>query len=111
MSTRTFLVGILAIVLVVAVASVTWADGRERDWGPAPAASPHHGWYGRPCHHPGYRHCYAPRPVYVPVPGAIYVPAPAVVYASVPGAVYGGGYIGGAIAQPGWSFSWSMNLR
>jgi hypothetical protein len=110
MKTRTFLVAIVAVVLVVALANVSWADGRGRGWHSRPVAPSYHGWYGHPYRHPGYRYYYGPGPVYVPVPGAVYVPAPGVVYAPVPGPVYGGGYMGAAIAQPGWSLSWSVNL-
>jgi hypothetical protein len=120
MKTRTFLVAIVAVVLVAAMANVSWADGRGRGWparGIAPSyhrwdghGYPHHAWYEHSYRHPGYRYYYAPSAVYVPVPRAVYVPAPGVLYAPVPEPVYGGGYIGAAIAQPGWSISWSVNL-
>ena len=111
MRTRTFLVGIVAVMLVVTLANVSWADGRGRGWYPRPVAPAHYGWHGHPYHYPGYRHYYAPRPVYVPGPRAVYVPAPRVVYAPVPGPVYGGGYISSGIWLPGLSFSFSVPLH
>jgi hypothetical protein len=112
MRARTFIVAILAVVLVVALANVSWADGRERGWHARPVAPAHYGWYGHPYHYAGYRYYYAPRPVYLPPPGAVYVPAPGGVYAPVPGPVYGRGYIssGIGVSLPGLSFSFSFHL-
>jgi hypothetical protein len=106
MRATTFLVGIVAVVLVVTLASVSWADGR-RGWYPRPVARAPYGWHGHSYYHPGYRYYYAPRPVYVPPPGVVYVPAPGFLYAPVPGPVYGGGYMGSGIGiwLPGVGFS------
>jgi hypothetical protein len=38
MRARSFLVGIVAAVLVMTLANVSWADGRGRGWHPAPPA-------------------------------------------------------------------------
>jgi hypothetical protein len=111
MKARTFLVSIVAAVLVVTLANVSWADGRARGWYPRPAAPAYHGWYGHPYHHPGYRYYYGPRPVYLPPPGVVYVPAPGAVYAPVVGPGYGGGYLGSGIWLPGLSVSLSFPLR
>jgi hypothetical protein len=112
MRARTFLVGIAVAVLVVILASVSWADWRGRGWYPPPPARVHHGWYGHPSYQPVYRHYCAPRPVYLPPPGVVvYVPGPRAVYAPVPGPVYGGGYGGSGIWVPGLSFSFSARLR
>jgi hypothetical protein len=110
MRARTFLIGMVAAVLVVTLANVTWADGR-RGWYPRPVAPAHYGWYGHPYYHPGYRYYYAPRPLYVPPPRVVYVPAPGAAYAPVPGPVYGGGYIssGIGISLPGVGFSFSFH--
>jgi hypothetical protein len=110
MRARTFLLGLVAAVLVVTLATVSWADGRGRGWYPRRAAPAYHGWYGHPYYHPGHRYYYAPRPVYLPPPGVVYVPAPGAVYAPVPGPVYGGGYISSGISVPGLSFSFSLPL-
>jgi hypothetical protein len=111
MRARTFLVGIVAAVLVVTLANVSWADWGGRGWYPPPAAPAPYGWYGHPYYHPGYRYYCAPRPVYMPPPRVVYVPAPAVVYAPVPGPVYGGGYMGSGIgiSLPGLGFSFSFH--
>jgi len=74
MRARTFLVGIVAAVLVVTLANVSWADWGGRGWYPPPAAPAPYGWYGHPYYHPGYRYYCAPRPVYLPPPGVVYVP-------------------------------------
>ncbi len=103
MRARTFFVGIVAVMLVVTLANVSWADGRGRGWYPRPVAPSYYGWHGHPYPHPGYRYHYAPRPVYVPGPGAVYAP--------VAGPGYGGGYISGGISQPGLSFSFSVPLH
>jgi hypothetical protein len=110
MRARTFLVGIVAAVLVVTLANVSWADGRGRGWYPRPAAPAHYGWYGH--YHPGYSYYYAPRPVYVPPPGVVYVPAPGAAYAPVRGPAYGGGFIstGIGIALPGVRLSLSFRV-
>jgi hypothetical protein len=111
MRARTVFVGIAAAVLVVAVANVSWADGRELGWYPRPVAPAHYGWYGHRYYYPGYRYYCAPRPMYVPRPRLVYVPAPAAVYAPVPGPVYRGGYVGGGIgiSVPGVGFSVSFH--
>ena len=111
MTARTFLVTIVAALLVVTLVNVSWADGRERGWYPRAVARAPHGWYGHPYYHPGYRYYYAPRPVYAPPPRVVYVPAPAVVYAPVPGPVYGGGYMGSGIgiSPPIVGFSFSFH--
>jgi hypothetical protein len=103
MKARTLLVSIVAAVLVVTLATVSWADGRGRGWYPRPAAPVHYGWHGHPYYYHGYRYYYAPRPVYLP--------PPAVVYAPVPAPVYGGGYLGSGIWLPGLSFSVSFPLH
>lgn len=111
MRSRMLLIGIVAAVLVVTLAGVSWADGRARGWYPRPAAPAHHGWYGHPYYYHGYRYYYAPRPVYLPPPGVAYVPAAGVVYAPVPGPVYGGGYMSSGIGiwLPGVGFSFSFH--
>lgn len=112
MRARGFLVGILAVVLVVAMASGSWADGRQKARYPGQPTPSHHGWYKQPYRGQGYPVAYhgygRPYPYpyreevhryyYVPVPQAVHVP------------VYNGNYISGGIAQPGWAFSWSLNL-
>ena len=105
MRARNFLVGVVAVVLVFALANACWADGRKTAG--YRAVPPGHGWYKHPCQHARceYTHRYPYREVvhryyYVPAPGPVYVPAP----------VYGGGYISGAVSQSGWGFSWSVNL-
>lgn len=119
MRARSFLVGILAVALVVAMVSGSWADGWKKARYPGQPTPSHHGWYKQPYRghgYPGARHGYGhpyPYPYreevhryyYVPVPQAVYVPVPA-----YPVPVYNGNYIGGGIAQPGWAFSWSVNL-
>lgn len=111
MRARRFLVGIVAAVLVMTLAHVSWADGRGRGLYPRPIAPAHYWWYGHPYYHPGYRYYHAPRPVYLPPPGVVYVPAPGAVYAPVPGPVYGGGYMGSGIgiSLPGVGFSFSFH--
>jgi len=112
MRARSFFVGIVAAVVVVTLAHVSWADGGGGGWYPRPGAPAPYGWYGHPSYHPGYRYYYAPRPVYVlPPPRVVYVPAPRVVYAPVPGPVYGGGYMGSGIgiSIPGLAFSFSFH--
>jgi hypothetical protein len=68
MRARTFLVGIVAAVLVVTLANAAWADRGGRGSYPPPAAPAAYRWYGHPYHHPGYRYYYAPRPAYMPPP-------------------------------------------
>jgi hypothetical protein len=102
MRARTFLVSIVAAVLVGTLANVAWADGKGGGcWYPRPIAPAYHGWYGHPYYYPPYRYYCAPRPVYLPPPGLVYVPTP--------GAVYGGGYIGSGIWLPGLSLSVSFH--
>jgi hypothetical protein len=110
MKARRFFVGIVAAVLVVTLANVSWADGRERGWYPRPPAPAYSRWYGHHYYHPGYRYYYAPRPVYLTPPGVVYVPAAGIAYAPVPGPVYGGGYISSGVSLPGVSFSFSFPL-
>jgi hypothetical protein len=109
MRAQTFLVGIVAVVLVMTLANVSWADWGGGRWYPPPAARAPYGWYGH--YHPGYRYYYAPRPVYLPPPGVVYVPAPGAVYAPVPGPAYGGGYMGSGIgiSLPGVGFFFSFH--
>ncbi len=111
MKARTLLVSIVAAVVVVTLANISWADGRGRGWHPRQAAPAYHGWYGHPYYYHGYRYYYAPRLVYLPPPGGVYVPAPSVVYAPVPGPVYGGGYMGSGIgiSVPGVGLSFSFH--
>jgi hypothetical protein len=108
------LVSILALALIVAMASPCWADGRNKAHYAGKPIPPHYGWYkqpyrghGYPVAHRGYSRPYpypyreeVHRYYYVPVPQAVYVPVP----------VYSGNYISGGIAQPGWAFSWAVNL-
>ena len=110
MRARTVFVSIVAVVLVMTMANVSWADWGGRGWYPPSAAPAPYGWYGHPYYHPGYRYYCAPRPVYAPPPRVVYVPAPAVVYAPVPGPVYGGNYMGSGIgiSPPGVGFSFSF---
>jgi hypothetical protein len=107
MRARNFLVGIVAVVLVFALANACWADGRKTPGYPWRAAPPGHGWYKHPYQHARceYTHRYPYREV---VHRYYYVPAPRPVYVPVP--VYGGGYISRAGSQSGWGFSWSVNL-
>jgi hypothetical protein len=111
MKARTVFVGIVAVVLVMTLANVSWADWGGGGWYPPPAPRAPYGWHGHPYYHPGYRYYWAPRPVYLPPPGVVYVPAPGVVYAPVPGPVYGGGYMGSGIGMwlPGLAFSFSFH--
>jgi len=107
MRARHFLVGIVAVGLVLALANASWADGKKTPGHSWRAAPPRHGWYKHPhqharCEYP-YRHSYREevhRYYYVRAPQPVYVPVP----------VYGGGYISGAVSQPGWAFLWSVNL-
>jgi hypothetical protein len=112
MRARSFFVGIIAAVLVMTLANVSWADGRGRGWYPPPHAPAHYGWSGRPYYHPVYRYSYAPSAVYLSPPGVVYVPAPGVVYAPVPGPAYGGGFIGTGIgiSLPGVGFSLAFHI-
>jgi hypothetical protein len=113
MKARSFFVGIVAAVLVMTLANVSWADWGRRGWySPPPAPPAPHGWYGHPYYHPGYRPYYALRPLYPPPPGAVYVSAPRAVYAPVPGPGYGGGFIstGIGISLPGVGFSLSFHI-
>jgi hypothetical protein len=111
MRARTFLVGMVAAVLVMALANVSRADGRQWGWYPRPLARAPYGWYGHPYYHPGYRYYYAPRRAYLPPPGVVYVPPPGAVYAPVPRPAYGGGYPGSGIgiSLPGLAFSFSFH--
>ena len=112
MRARNFLVGIVVVALVFALASACWADGRKTAGYPWRAAPPGHGWYKHPyqhvrCDYP-YRHPYREevhRYYSVPAPQPVYVPVPA-----YPVPVYNGSYISGGIAQPGWGFSWSVSV-
>jgi hypothetical protein len=107
MRARNLRIGIVAAALVFALANVSWADGRKTagyHWRTAPPA---HGWDKHRYQHVrcDYPHRYpyrgmAHRYYYVPAPQPVYVPVP----------VYGGGYISGAVSQPGWGVSWSVNL-
>jgi hypothetical protein len=108
---RTFVVAIVAAVLLVTLANVSWADGRGRGWYQRPAAPAHHGWYGHPYYYHGYRYYYVPRLVYLPPPGVVYAPAPGAMYAPVPAPAYGGGYLSSGIWLPGLSFSVSFPLH
>ena len=96
MRARTVFVSIVAAVLVMTMANVSWADWGGRGWYPPPAAPAPYGWYGHPYYHHGYRYYCAPRAVYVPPPRVVYVPAPAVVYSPW---VAGSGY-----RYPEWGF-------
>jgi hypothetical protein len=110
MRARTFLVGMVAAVLVATLTNVSWADGRGKGWHAGPAARVHHGWHGHPYRYHGYGHYHAPRPVYLAPPAVVYIPAPGPVYAPVSGPVYGGGYISSGIWVPGLSLSFSARL-
>ena len=107
MRARNILVGIVAVALVFALANACWADGRKTPGYLWRAAPPGHGWNKHAYQHVRceYPHRYPYREV---VHRYYYVPAPQPVYVAVPG--YSGGYISGAVSQPGWGFSWSLNL-
>jgi len=113
MRSRNFLAGIVAVALVIAMASACWADGRRSAGYPLPSAPPGHGWDKHPCRHMRceYPHRYLYREVvlhrsyYVPAPQPVYVPVPA-----YPVAGYNGNYVSGGITEPGWALSWSVSL-
>ena len=107
MRARNVLVGIVAVVLVFALANVCWANGKKTPGYPWRAAPPGHAWNKHAYKHVRceYPHRYPYREV---VHRYYYVPAPQPVYVPVP--VYSEGYISGAVSQPGWAFSWSVNL-
>jgi len=112
MRRRNFLAGMVAVALLFALANVCWAAGRKTAVYPWRAAPPGQGLYKHPYQHARceYPHRYPYREVehrsyYVPAPQPLYVPVPA-----YPVAGYNGNCVSGGIAQPGWAFSWSVEL-
>lgn len=107
MRARNLLAGMVAVALVLALANACWADGKKNAGYPWRAVPPGHGWNKQAYKHVRceYPHRYPYREV---VHRYYYVPGPQPVYVPVP--VSSGGYISGAVSQPGWAFSWSVGL-